>query len=630
MASLRSLSLLHTPLFLSLPSSKQTLTPPLFSFPFPKLPLTFLKIPRHCHSLRTPNAQNDAVLEILASFDGSDNTALPAVRTYENELTRFTLVGSVDFDQALVAAAADGGEAAEEHVVSGSPGMVVETVFPGSGDDKSTVSTRLFLPASKVKEKAKKLKSMLSDEILSSTSSQNMLAMTFRQVVLEQLWNWEMIILRPGTRRNMEDLMKLREVPASFTLSSSDELPVSILAEVVCLAALKSTESHFRDKSLGRGSASFFNFFRKPERISSKDMSVIIHVLVEDELVRNAQSLLEKFNFEKTNHKLTGMNPNYNWWTLSAFSELTKIGGPEFSTWVSEYVPAYKLQIDHNKVKNVKLEGWKNTSDNWWEVLLTHSQMVGLANILDMYYEDSYTLPNKELTCGAFNKATDMSSNKGQISFLKILSTVVMVSALSLVTISTTGQLHLPHLRNGRMYLKDYKLPKASDTESIDQQSVDSAKPENLATSIVATVKETYGWPGDIMRQSGGAAWIGELPEYCRSMVEADCLDNTSVPASSENIENEMKTLIHEMASYQVILSAEGKIVEIKPTSTFAVNHWATNPLSKELHVGRNLLPGKSLPGRSETINPADMFVLDLFIPLNAGSCFALARPTKL
>lgn len=108
-------------------------------------------------------------------------------------------------------------------------------------------------------------------------------------------------------------------------------------------------------------------------------MSVIIHVLVEDELVRNAQSLLEKFNFEKTNHKLTGMNPNYNWWTLSAFSELTKIGGPEFSTWVSEYVPTYKLQIDHNKVKNIKLEGWKNTSDNWWEVLLTHSQMVKIS-----------------------------------------------------------------------------------------------------------------------------------------------------------------------------------------------------------------------------------------------------------
>lgn len=360
-------------------------------------------------------------------------------------------------------------------------------------------------------------------------------------------------------------------------------------------------------------------------------MSVILHVLVEDELVRNAQSLLEKFNYEKTNHKLTGMNPNYNWWTSSAFSELTKIGGSEFSTWVSEHVPAYKLQIDHNKVRNIKLEGWKNTSDNWWEVLLTHSQMVGLANILDMYYEDSYTLPNKELSCGAINKATDMSSNKGQISFLKILSTVVLVSALSLVTISTTGQLRLPHLRNGRMYLKDHKLPKTSDTEFIHQQSVDSAKSKDLATSILATVKETYGWPGDIMKQSDGAAWIGELPEHYMSMVEADYqgVDNTSVSASSENIDDEMKSLTQDMASYQVTLSAEGNILEIQPISTFAVNHWATNPLAKELYVGRNLLPG--LPdSRPETIGPTEMVVLDLFIPVNSGSSFALARPTKL
>lgn len=360
-------------------------------------------------------------------------------------------------------------------------------------------------------------------------------------------------------------------------------------------------------------------------------MSVILHVLVEDELVRNAQSLLEKFNYEKTKHKFTGMNPNYNWWASTAFTELTEIGGSEFSNWVSEYVPAYKLQIDHNKVRNIKFEGWKNTSDNWWEVLLTHSQMVGLANILDMYYEDSYTLPNKELSCGAINKATDMSRNKGLLSFFKILSAVVLVSALSLVAISSTGQLRLPHLRNGRMYLKDHTLPKASNTESIHQQPVDSAKSEDLATSIVETVKQTYGWPGDIRKQSDGAAWIGELPEIYRSMVEADYLgvNNTSVSASSENIDDERKALTQDMASYQVILSAEGKILEIQPTSTFAVDHWATNPLVKELYVGRNLLPGLPDP-RPETIGPTEMVVFDLFIPINTGSCFALARPTKL
>ena len=45
------------------------------------------------------------------------------------------------------------------------------------------------------------------------------------------------------------------------------------------------------------------------------------------------------------------------------------------------------------------------------------------------------------------------------------------------------------------------------------------------------------------MKQSDGAAWVGELPEFYRSMVKADFLrvDNTSVSASSERIDDEIK-----------------------------------------------------------------------------------------
>ena len=73
----------------------------------------------------------------------SDEKSLPCVRTYENDLARLTLVGAVDFEQALTAAAADGGQAAAEHVDSGMLAMVVETVYPGALDQHSTVSTRL-------------------------------------------------------------------------------------------------------------------------------------------------------------------------------------------------------------------------------------------------------------------------------------------------------------------------------------------------------------------------------------------------------------------------------------------------------------------------------------------------------
>ena len=38
---------------------------------------------------------------------------------------------------------------------------------------------------------------------------------------------------------------------------------------------------------------------------------------------------------------------------------------------------------------------------------------VALANILDMYYEDLYTLPDKQLLCGAgFANFSNLSKNK--------------------------------------------------------------------------------------------------------------------------------------------------------------------------------------------------------------------------
>ncbi|THG09176.1 hypothetical protein TEA_004252 [Camellia sinensis var. sinensis] len=275
-----------------------------------------------------------------------------------NDLARLTLVGAVDFEQALTAAAADGGETAAEHIASGMPAMVVETVFPGPPDERSTVSTRLFLPARKVKEKAKKLKSYLTEDILSNTTSRNILAMTFRQVVMEQLWNFEL------------------QVTASFALSSSDELVISLLGEVVCLAALESTERHFLRNSLGRTSNNFFHWFHKPERIASTDSSVTIYKLFDDEIIASAKSLLETFNSEKGNYKPLQSNVNYSWWTLPIYSKLEKIGGPEFITWINEYVPAYLLQIDTDRLHNVKFEGWKKSAENRWEVLLTHFQMV--------------------------------------------------------------------------------------------------------------------------------------------------------------------------------------------------------------------------------------------------------------
>ncbi|XP_012450536.2 uncharacterized protein LOC105773309 isoform X3 [Gossypium raimondii] len=519
---------------------------------FPKLPFRNPKIPFLILSRSSPKPAPSTEQEALKFIADSDGTTLPCVRTYENDLARLTLVGAVSFDQALTAAAADGGRAATEHVDSGIPAMVIETVFPGPTAKSATVSTRLFLPARKVKEKAQKLKKSFSEDIFSGTSSKNILAMTFRQVVMQKIWSFELILFRPGTERDMEDLENPREqVPASFTLRSSEERVISVLGEVVCISALQSTEKHFLENLLGKTPSNFFRWFRKSKGIVSKDSSVVLHKVFEDEIVENARNLLESFNSSKESFNATDLRQKNYWWTHPLQSKLEKNGGHEFSAWTSEYIPAYRLEIDANTLKNVKFEGWRESNESRWQVLLTHSQMVGLADILDMYYEDVYTLPKKQLHSGMVANYNSLTKAKRNSSFLKVISSII-ASGILLITISTISLFSFPYLGRGGKYLGKSRSP-SSIIESTTIQSVDAEK---------------------------------------------------------------------------VVLSTEGKIVGFQPTSRVGVNHWAVNPLTKELYGGKKLSPGLIEP-RLKIRLPNEIVVLELLMSVNPDSCFALARPIQ-
>ncbi|RWW70279.1 hypothetical protein BHE74_00022048 [Ensete ventricosum] len=88
-----------------------------------------------------PNADEE-LLRAITAPSGPD-ARLPAIRSYDADIASLTLIGAVGSEQAVTAAAADGGAAAEEHLSSGVSTMVLETVFPGGADERSTVSTRL-------------------------------------------------------------------------------------------------------------------------------------------------------------------------------------------------------------------------------------------------------------------------------------------------------------------------------------------------------------------------------------------------------------------------------------------------------------------------------------------------------
>ncbi|KAL5699477.1 hypothetical protein ACHQM5_030371 [Ranunculus cassubicifolius] len=105
-----------------------------------------------------------------------------------------------------------------------------------------------------------KLRSTLTGDMLSSTTSRNILAMSFRQVVLQQIRSFELQLFGPGAKRNMGNP---REVAPISTLSSSDEQVLSVLAEAVCTYALESTKLDFQDGTYGRNSKGFFSWVQK-------------------------------------------------------------------------------------------------------------------------------------------------------------------------------------------------------------------------------------------------------------------------------------------------------------------------------------------------------------------------------
>ncbi|KAL9264082.1 hypothetical protein AKJ16_DCAP24030, partial [Drosera capensis] len=171
--------------------------------------LSFKKSPNFSFRSHRPPLET----AILAEEDGA---SMPCIRRYENDLVRLSVYGSVDFPPAVTAAAANGGVAAEEHLEEGLDVMVIESLFPGSSDPRSTVSTSLVLPAAQVKEKGRQIGRDVINDVLSRTQSKQLLAMTFRQVVMHQLLHVELDLFKPQSKRDMQDLESPREVNPSF------------------------------------------------------------------------------------------------------------------------------------------------------------------------------------------------------------------------------------------------------------------------------------------------------------------------------------------------------------------------------------------------------------------------------
>uniref|UniRef100_A0A0A9DMV9 Uncharacterized protein n=1 Tax=Arundo donax TaxID=35708 RepID=A0A0A9DMV9_ARUDO len=165
--------------------------------------------------------------------------------------------------------------------------------------------------------------------------------------------------------------------------------------------------------------------------------------------------------------------------------------------------------------------------------------------------------------------------------------------------------------------------------------------------SVVKRIKDSFGCSDDIMVDANIGAWVGELPDCFMGVNSEDnaASDNVQHPNgySQENQPQlvptnvQMSHLQHNdksqenlqnIASFQAVMSEEGRVVGFQPTNRLAVNYWATNPLATLLYEGRTLSPGFWEPSLKIS-RPAKVLPIELLMSINPESFFALARPVQ-
>lgn len=76
---------------------------------------------------------------------------------------------------------------------------------------------------------------------------------------------------------------------------------------------------------------------------------------------------------------------------------------------------------------------------------------------------------------------------------------------------------------------------------------------EAYCVSVIKRIKDSFGWPGEILTNSSRCAWTGELPIYLRKMddIASNILSTSQL---SEATDEEAKASLQDIASYQVVL----------------------------------------------------------------------------
>ncbi|MCO5609360.1 hypothetical protein L7F22_063586 [Adiantum nelumboides] len=577
---------------------------------------------------------DEDMLRLMEGFADS----LPIIRTYKNDLCTLEICGSAPRLSVLTAMAADKSYFAASNLLRGRPLTIRQTVLPGASGVNSTISTKLFAPSLQVVERAKKL------SLPKGLSSGEFLHKFFEAVEMVHLSKFYVEINAPGTLRNLSALDKEERIQPLYSFEALNTGALNKVGKALALYAV------FGLKSEGIGNM-FSNLmkklWKKDEWVPSQASAVRFRELSEEEIQNKAKLLADSID------PVTRRRAERLWWPVPALAMKTAKKYLDKATvdWIYEYVPMHKMCVDP-EVLDTQDATEARLPRQPAEFDFTHAQLVDLTGIFDMFYEDRFTLSNKDFQIGASLDFHSVSRSK-TARFLEMMTLGSLILGAAIFAWLVSSRLRGPSNRTaGNLVLNTVdvaviskpELPIGINDEVVNEQ-LPAEEMQSLCKSVIAKLVETLAWNVDIQSDPSKGAWTESRTRGPQNLINSreDVSDATKEPLeSSLQAEDEIKgdqknsqkeRIDHaendkEIPIFQVALSTNGTILGFQPLNEAASYCWASMPLAQNLHNVTQLKPGfweRPLKFRRP---PSDVVVLELHV--DPASLYAFARPFPL
>ena len=312
--------------------------------------------------------------------EAGPNSNYVATRTYRKSLASLRVTGEALSLQVNAALAADGGRTAAQELAQGKTMLVIETYNPGRFSEGSIVSTKLQAPTLSVLKRAK----LMPKKEKQLSPSGRAFAIAFQAVRLLKLSKFELCFFKPGTMKGIDEY---KEGDVVGFLEVFDASTLSEIAKGVCSYALASVKDNAEQRVNVKGFGSkLFQNWQKVKHTTVETSSVKISTLTESEVLAHVEKIVQEKSLVGAS---MGLRQHRSWWDRPVATQAVVKTGVDAQL-VDEFVPAHALKFKLPS-NNLEAVGLQKTDDTSCTIHLTHTQMMDLADVLDLYCGDPYT-----------------------------------------------------------------------------------------------------------------------------------------------------------------------------------------------------------------------------------------------